>query len=293
MSYINASALSEILGKARLMEMSPPGYHESIARIEVMPAIGVFDSGVGGMTVLKALRERWPAENFLYLADTARLPYGNKSLHTVHSYLEQCLAFLRKHPLKAVVVACNTASTALLDQAVPFDVPLFNVVQPGARKAVDLSESKRIGVLGTRATVFSGAYVKAIREISPEAEVFQQACPLFVPLVEEGWIDDPVTNLIVYRYVSRVLRHQVDTLIFGCTHYPVLTAAIRKAAGNSIQLVDSSLGLLEDLGRLDLKKEGPRGRMRIICTDFSPRLEETAHLILGDGQFDSIEAVDL
>ena len=257
------------------------------------PAIGVFDSGVGGLTVLRALRARWPAENFVYLADTARLPYGSKSLSTVHNYVGQCLRFLAQWPLKAVVVACNTASTALLEEPMPFDVPVFNVVQPGARKAVELSARGRIGVLGTRATVYSEAYPRAIRSFRADAHVVQQPCPLWVPLVEEGWVDDPVTNLIVYRYVSAVAREDVDTLILGCTHYPVLRAAIARAAGPGLALVDSSEGLIEDLGRLGLT-EGPEGgRVRLLCTDFSPRLEETAKMILGTADFDAIEAVDL
>lgn len=259
-----------------------------------MSSIGVFDSGVGGLTVLRALKERWPAEDFYYLADTARLPYGNKSLHTVHNYVEQCLKFLKQYPLKAVVVACNTASAAIIEQPVKFDLPLFNVIEPGARKAVELSANQRIGVLATRATVYAEAYVHAVRRIAPDTKVIQQACPLFVPLVEEGWLDDPVTNLIVYRYINGVLREQVDTLVLGCTHYPVLRDSIRKAAGNSIQLVDSSLGLIEDLPKKLEMREGPgEGKIKILCTDFSPRLEETVRLLLKGTAFDSIEPVDL
>lgn len=259
-----------------------------------MPAIGVFDSGVGGLTVLKALRQRWPAENFLYLADTARLPYGSKSLATIHNYVEQNLKFLKQYPLKAVVIACNTASTAVIESPISFLVPVFNVVDPGARKAVELSSGHRIGVLGTRATVFSEAYPKAIRRYAPDAEIFQQPCPLFVPLVEEGWVDDPVTNLIVYRYISSVLRHQIDALILGCTHYPVLEVAIRKAAGPNVRLVDSSLGLIEDIPkRVEMRESGEPGKTAILCTDFSPRLEETIRALLAGHTIDSIDTVDI
>lgn len=247
---------------------------------------------MGGLTVLSALRERWPGENFIYLADTARLPYGNKSLHTIHNYVEQCLKVLREYKPKAVVVACNSASTALLEQPLKYDVPVFNVVEPGARKALETSQSKRIGVLGTRATVFSEAYPKAIRKIDPSAEVFQQPCPLWVPLVEEGWMDDPVTNLIVYRYASAVTKHNIDTLILGCTHFPVLKDSIRKAVGNSIHLVDSSQGLIEDLAKIEMNENREGGSLKILCTDFSPRLEETIRLIL-KGSFNSLEMVDL
>lgn len=257
-----------------------------------MSSIGVFDSGVGGLTVLNALKARWPAENFIYLADTARLPYGTKSLHTISQYVAQCISFLRGYDLKAVVVACNSASTALLERPLKSDVPIFNVVEPGARKAVEVSQSQRIGVLGTRATVYSEAYPKAIRKLSAQAEVFQQPCPLFVPLVEEGWLDDPITNLIVYRYVTTVVRHNIDTLIMGCTHYPALRESIEKATGKAIQLVDSSQGLIEDLARLQLKDDGVTGKTQILCTDFSPRLEETIRLLLKT-PIDAVETVDI
>ena len=260
-----------------------------------MAAIGVFDSGVGGLTVLRELKARWPNENYIYLADTARLPYGNKSLHTVHNYVEQCLKFFKSYDLKAVVVACNTASAAIIEQPIKSEIPVFNVIEPGARKALEASASGRIGVLATRATVFAEAYPHAIRKLRPDGvEVFQQACPLWVPLVEEGWIDDPVTNIIVYRYISSILKNNVDTLIMGCTHYPVLRASIAKAAGKSVQLVDSALGLTEDLASQIEMTDGPGpGKVQILATDFSPRLEETARLLLRGPPFDSIEPVDL
>lgn len=257
-------------------------------------SIGVFDSGVGGLTVLRALKKRWPGEDFLYLADTARLPYGTKSLSTIHNYVEQNLNFLKRYPLKAVVVACNTASTAIMENPIPFSVPVFNVVDPGARKAVELSMGRRIGVLGTRATVHSEAYPRAIRKHASDAQIFQQPCPLWVPLVEEGWIDDPITNLIVFRYVSAVTLNKIDTLILGCTHYPVLEANIRKAAGPGVQLVDSALGLIEDLeASIQMKEHGEDGKISILCTDFSPRLEETIRALLSGYTIESLESIDL
>ena len=257
-----------------------------------MQNIGVFDSGVGGLTVLKALRQNFPQENFVYLADTARLPYGSKSMTTVSQYVEQNLRLLRQYDVKAVVIACNTASTAVLERPIQIDIPVFNVVEPGARTAVKISQSHRIGVLGTRATVQSDAYTKAIRKLHPEALVFQTACPLFVPLVEEGWIDDPITNLIAFRYIQSVIRQKIDTLILGCTHYPALRAAIAKAAGSGVELVDSARGLVEDLKTLSLKAHGPEGELHILATDYSPRLEETIHLLLGDQTF-TLETVDI
>jgi glutamate racemase len=259
-----------------------------------MDAIGVFDSGVGGLTVLNALKHRWPAENFVYLADTARLPYGSKSLHTIHQYSEQNIRVLQKFKVKAVVVACNSASTALLESPLKSSIPILNVVEPGARKAIETSPSKRIGVLGTRATVASEAYPKAILKLAPEAFVVQQPCPLWVPLVEEGWIDDPLTNLIVYRYVGGLAHHNLDTLILGCTHYPALKTAISKAVGPAIHLVDSSQGMIEDLEKLKVCHEGNgHGHVRMLCTDFSPRLEETFKLLLGEVRYDALEVIDL
>lgn len=260
-----------------------------------MQPIAVFDSGVGGLTVLKALKNRWPQENFLYLADTARLPYGSKSLQTIYRYAEQNINYLLTHQVKAIVVACNSASTAILQQTLKCPVPLLNVVAPGARQALKVSEQKRIGVLGTLATIHSQAYVRTIHAQNPEAQVFQMACPLWVPLVEEGWIDDPVTNLIVYRYVHTLLKNRIDTLILGCTHYPVLKAPIQKAVGPDVTLVDSSDGLIEDLEKLNICQESSptKGKIEILCTDFSPRLEEIIRLLLGSIPSHGIQTVDI
>ncbi|MGE4130503.1 MAG: glutamate racemase [Bdellovibrionales bacterium] len=257
-----------------------------------MSKIAVFDSGVGGLTVLRALRKKWPGENFLYLADTARLPYGNKSLGTIQKYVDQNIRFLETYSPKAIVVACNSASTALLNTTKKYNLPVFNVIEPGARQAVAKSENGRIGVLATRTTVHSEAYPKAIRKLKPETEIFQQACPLWVPLVEEGWIEDPVTNLIVYRYASRIFQQNVDTVVLGCTHFPVLIPAILKAVQYPVHLIDSSLGLIEDLAAIDPNTAPSGGRLDILSTDFSPRLEETIRLLLGE-PFDSLELVDL
>lgn len=260
-----------------------------------MSAIGVFDSGVGGLTLLRVLRERWPNENYVYLADTARLPYGTKSIATIAEYTAQNISYLQQFDLKAVVVACNSASTALLEHDIPAKIPVFNVIGPGARRAVEVSRGKTIGVLGTRATVLGGAYVRAIQALAPDAEVHQQPCPLFVPLVEEGWIEDPITNLIVYRYVDGLRASRCDTLILGCTHYPVLRAAVQRAAGPDVELVDSGPGLIDDLGPL-LQSSDSRssGTLKILCTDFSPRLEETIRVLLGpEHPIDAIEVVDV
>lgn len=260
-----------------------------------MSAIGVFDSGVGGLTVLRALRERWPGEDFIYLADTARLPYGSKSLDTIYHYADQNIQHLLKYDVKAVVVACNSASTAILEKPIQCKVPVINVVEPGAKRAVETSSGGRIAVFGTRATVLSEAYVKAIHKLKPDADVVQQACPLLVPLVEEGWFDDPITNLIVYRYVQAVARHMPDTLILGCTHYPALRNSIQRAIGGHVNLVDSSQGVIDELadGLLKTASAEKSGSIRILCTDFSPRLRETIDLLLGEQIEVTVETVNI
>lgn len=243
--------------------------------------------------MLKELRARWPAQDFIYLADTARLPYGTKSLDTIAQYCAQNLNFLARYDVRAMVVACNSASTAVLARPSEGPIPVFDVIHPGARRAVASTVTGRIGVLGTRATVAGGAYVREIKRLAPTLEVVQQPCPLLVPLVEEGWTDDPVTNLIVYRYVSAIMAHKPDVLILGCTHYPALAAAVARAAGPGVALVDSAHGVIEDLGGLSLRENGPAGRLRVLATDISPRLTETARMLLGTDDFGQIEHVDL
>jgi glutamate racemase len=249
--------------------------------------IAVFDSGVGGLTVLTALKKRWPTQDFIYLADTARLPYGSKSLHTIRQYVEQNIRFLTSEfKPRAVVIACNSASTAILESPVAASVPVFNVVEPGARKAVESTKSQRIGVLGTRATVFSEAYPKAIRKLNPSVEVFQQPCPLWVPLVEEGWIDDPVTNLIVFRYANAIAQKKIDTLILGCTHYPYLKPVLAKALGPKVRLIDSAEETAIETTRI-LATEGLRanpgvkGRLEFYASDAPERFARLARRMLG------------
>ena len=200
--------------------------------------IGVFDSGVGGLTVVSALMARLPNESILYLGDTARLPYGTKSPSTVARYTRRNIEFLRSRGVKAVVVACNTASALGLDGH-DLPLPVWGVIGPGAEAAVAATRG-RVGVLATESTVASDAYGQAIRQMRPETEVLSQACPLFVPLVEEGWSDDPVTRTVAERYLEPLLEAEVDTLVLGCTHYPRLTSVLRAVAGDGIALVDSA-----------------------------------------------------
>ncbi len=248
-------------------------------------AIGVFDSGVGGLTVLQALRESFPQESFLYLGDTARLPYGSKSPDTIRKYTEQNLQFLSSHNVKAMVIACNSASTQMRDPSFQ-GKPLYNVIEPGALAAAKASTRGRIGLIGTRATVNSQAYVTEIKKHQPDFQVFSQACPLLVPLAEEGWDADPVTNLIVFRYLQSLMQEQIDTLILGCTHYPLLSGSIQRVTGSSVVLVDSGQAIADQIksdfqsGRLQPSPEA-RGQLRIAITDNSGPFESLSRKILG------------
>lgn len=247
--------------------------------------IGVFDSGIGGITVLRELAKSFPEENFLYLGDTARLPYGSKSGDTVRKYSLQNMKFLLSRDVKAIVVACNTASTQVSEDQFS-GLPVYNVIDPGSKLACTRTENKRIGVLATRATIKAGTYTQKIQAILPDAEVLTQACPLFVPLAEEGWYDDPVTNLIAFRYLQKLKAADVDTVVMGCTHYPLLKQSIRKVFGNYVHLIDSgeaiSLQLTEDFrsGRLTPAESGQDTRLTIALTDASEHFENLSNELL-------------
>jgi glutamate racemase len=203
--------------------------------------IGVFDSGIGGLTVVRALMERLPFENIIYFGDTARVPYGVKSPETITQFATQITRFLLQKEVKLLIIACNTMA-AVAYQAVKdlSSVPVLDVIAAGARKAIEETTSKHVGVIGTPATINSNAYARAIHEHDPDIHVFSQACPLFVPLVEEGWWHHPVTRLTAQEYLRPVLAEHVDTLVLGCTHYPVIKSLIREIVGQDIRLVDSA-----------------------------------------------------
>lgn len=213
--------------------------------------IGVFDSGVGGLTVAKEIMNQLPNEKIIYFGDTARVPYGNKSKETVTAYSRQIVRFLMSKGVKAIVVACNTASAFALETIRhEIDIPIIGVVKPGARTAAETTENGRIGVIGTEGTIKSGIYSEFLKEISPKAQVFGQACPLFVPLVEEGWADDSVTEEVVRRYLSDLLCKDVDTVVLGCTHYPLLRRVIAKVAGDKVKLVNPAFESARELRRV-------------------------------------------
>lgn len=203
--------------------------------------IGIFDSGVGGLTVVGEVRKLLPREEVVYFGDTARVPYGTKSKETVTRFSVENVEFLMKHNVKLVVVACNTASSLSLDFLKRcFRVPIIGVIEPGAKGAVSSTRRGRIGVIGTQATIASGAYEREIRKLRADAEVFSQGCPLFVPLVEEGWLDKDVTAEIASVYLAPLKKKRVDTLVLGCTHYPLLKKVISKVMGRDVLLIDSA-----------------------------------------------------
>ena len=220
--------------------------------------IGIFDSGVGGLTVYRALHEHLPNERFVYLGDTARVPYGTKSLATVERYAVENAQFLAARGIKLLVVACNTASALALPAVrQALDIDVVGVIGPGARAAVADSTGKRIGVIATESTVQSGAYTHAIAKADPNAEVIERACPLFVPLAEEGWADEEVARAVAETYLKD-LRSSIDTLVLGCTHYPILKSVIQESVGAQVELIDSGEATAVEVKSL-LKEKGLAG----------------------------------
>ena len=203
--------------------------------------IGVFDSGVGGLTVVKALRDLLPNESIFYLGDTARVPYGGKSAGTVERYSLEMAEMLVGEDVKAVVVACNSASSVALPKLEQtLSVPVIGVIKPGAQAAIAATRNRHVGVIGTRATIKSGAYERALRALEPKIDISTQACPLLVPLIEEGWLEDKLTDNAIARYLEPLIGKGIDTLVLGCTHYPLLTGAIARVLKRQIMIVDSA-----------------------------------------------------
>ena len=218
--------------------------------------IGVFDSGVGGLTVAREIMRNLPDERIVYFGDTARVPYGSKSQETVIRYSKQIVRFLQTQHVKAIVIACNTASALALDAIEgELDIPILGVLRPGAKVAAETTKNKRVGVIATESTIRSGMYGRYIKAHDPEITVYGKACPLFVPLVEEGWLKDPVTEEVARRYLKELLEKDIDSLILGCTHYPLIRSLMRKIVGDKVQLVNPAYETALELGRL-LTREG-------------------------------------
>lgn len=262
--------------------------------------IGIFDSGVGGLTVLRAVRRRLPGERVVYLGDTARVPYGTKSPSTIERYAVEDAAFLVEKGVKMIVVACNTASAMSRERLrAEFDVPLLSVLGPGARMAARVTRTGRIGVIATEATVESGAYERAIRESTGEGavEIFSRACPLFVPLVEEGETESQITRLMAEQYLAPLRDCRVDTLVLGCTHYPLLKGVIGETMGAGVTLVDSAEATAEEAAQVLerhglLNRESTAGKAEFYVTDAAKRFHRIAERILGE-PLEHLEAVEV
>ncbi len=259
--------------------------------------LGVFDSGIGGLTVARALFERLPNESIIYFGDTARVPYGPKSPDTVRRYSAEILAYLLKRGVKAVVIACNTSTAhalGYLKERSP--VPVVGVIEPGARAAVAATKTGTIGVIGTAGTIASGAYERAITALRPDVRVHSRPCPLFVPLVEEGWFDHPAAELIAREYLEPLKRAQVDVLVLGCTHYPLLKKLLSRVMGPDVKLVDSAEEtakvVSDELERQGLLANGGAHEHRFVVSDDEPHFRKVGALFLG-GKLKQVEVAPL
>jgi glutamate racemase len=249
------------------------------------PPVGVFDSGVGGLTVVREIRRMMPDLDIIYFGDTARLPYGNKSPETIIRYSQEIANFLTGQGIGFLVVACNTSSSLALDVlSSALEIPVMGMIEPGARMAVRSSREGRIGLIGTRATVASKAYEREIRRMSPSAFVASAACPLFVPLVEEGWAMDPIALHVARRYLEPLFNQRVDTLILGCTHYPVLIPTLREIAGDAMALVSSAEAAATELRERLYEGNAPsreEGSLKVFVTDSGTHFKAIGELVLG------------
>ncbi len=249
--------------------------------------IGVFDSGIGGLTVVRALTRHLPHENIVYFGDTARVPYGPKSPQVVREYAVQDTEFLMTHDVKMIVVACNTVSSVALDLVMKrAGVPVLGVILPGAKAAVVATKNRRVGVIGTMGTIASNAYVNAIRLIDRSVTVMSQACPLFVPLAEEGWTEHGATELIAREYLFPMKQEKIDTLVLGCTHYPILAGVISGVLGESVSLIDSGEAAAAEVGGIldeqDLRNpSGAKPHIQFFVSDIPHKFAEVGERFLG------------
>lgn len=277
--------------RARRDNGSEPRLNGRSARLTVRASdrpIGVFDSGVGGLTVLRALVDTIGSEEFIYLGDTAHVPYGTKSNEVISRFSRESSEFLLARGIKLLVVACNTSSAVALDQiAGTTMVPVVGVIEPGARAAVRASKSGKIGVIGTDATIASGAYTRTIQRMRPDAEIYTRACPLLVPLVEEGWTDNEIAERTVAIYLESLLASGIDTLLLGCTHYPLLSGTFERVLGPNVRIVDSARATAETvrarLAALGLGRKQGAGRQSFFVTEAPDRFIRVGRGFFGPG----------
>ncbi len=260
--------------------------------------IGIFDSGIGGLTVVKRLFACLPHENLVYFGDTARVPYGTKSNSTVIEYAMQDTRFLLNKNVKAIVVACNTVSSVAIDKLKSdFPIPIIGMIEPGAQSAVEATKNGKIGIIGTRTTINNKAYSNKIKSLDGKIEVFEKACPLFVPLAEEGWIENKATYEIAEEYLKELREKQIDTLVLGCTHYPILSKVIQEVIGKNVTLIDSgiaaSIVVRNELNRIGLEtNSNSLGEHSFYVSDIQLKFKEIAELFLGR-KINEVQKVDL
>jgi glutamate racemase len=260
--------------------------------------IGIFDSGIGGLTVVKSIDKTLINENIIYFGDTARVPYGSKSNATVIEYSKQDARFLLSKNVKLIIVACNTASSvALAELKDTLSIPVIGMIMPGAKSAIRVTKNKKIGVIGTDATISNKAYSRELKRIDDDIEVFEKACPLFVPLAEEGWVNHEATRLIAEEYLNELKDKQIDTLILGCTHYPILKDIIQSVIGDNVNLIDSGSAAAVEvehyLEGLDLKnKSVGLGTHQYYVSDVPKKFKQIAERFLGK-KVDDVTKVDI
>ena len=260
--------------------------------------IGVFDSGLGGLTVVRAIRNVLPNESIVYFGDTARVPYGNKSSELIKEYSLQITDFLLEHGTKIIIVACNTATALALDALQDkLDIPIIGVVRPGVDSALKLTQTNHIGVIGTISTINSGVYATELKSNNHSVKVVSTPCPLFVPLAEEGWLNEPATKLIAEKYLRPINNVNIDTLILGCTHYPLLTEVIQEVVSTKIKLVDSAQAMASETAELLMNyrlfnDQNNKGILKLFVSDLPARFEIVASRFLGE-KISNVEKIQL
>lgn len=266
------------------------------AAVERARAVGIFDSGIGGLTVVKALSQLLPQETLIYFGDTARTPYGTKSAEVVRRYSVENADFLIEKGVKLLVVACNTSSSVAIETLrEKYDIPVVGVIEPGAAAAAKVSRNGRIGVIATEATIASGSYTRALRSLRPDLEIYTRACPLFVPLAEEGWTDNEVARATAHLYLRSLRRSGIDTLILGCTHYPLLRGVIAATMGSAVTLVDSATAtaaaVRDILDARRLRRRRGQGTTCFFVSDAPERFVKVGSRFLG-AQVDSAVRIE-